>query len=425
MLSKRRTVTSIAAALAAGALLVGCSPDTGGNGNGGGSGESLPWGSTKEEYIAAFADLDPISIVAQAPSSPESALGARDKALWDAIGEWSGGKIEIEAHYNLALATFNEIDDALRDGRIDSAGPLPTFEPQQYPVTNDIANAAVVVSSAPSIETMVLLALMNDLMYSAPEAIAEYEDNGLKPLIAHQAPGTTLMACTGPYTSLSTLAGRNLPSSNAGQTALFNAWGANPVSIQAIEAFEGLQRGVIDCNPSNPMTTQSIGVAEIAPYLVAATGASIHAGWGTMVFSTATWDSLPLLAQQLIFDLHINTYLPETVKVVWEATGDIADMAASNGGGFVLLESDANDLVGVVAEDILADIAASTALDGEALVDRARERNEFWVNAIEELGFEADVGYDELAEWSADHQDLSAWVDLMYSEIWESHRPGS
>lgn len=418
---RKRTIGAMIAI--SGLLLAGCAQSGGNGGTTGDAGESLGWGSSKEDYIAAFEDVDPIEIVAQAPGSPESALGARDTLLWDAIEEWSGGKIQVDAQYNLALAPYIEIDDAMRDGRIDSAGPLPTFKPQQYPVSNEVANAAVIVSASPSTDVMVLLSLMNDLMYDTPTALAEFEENGLVPLVAHQAPGTTSLACTGPYSSLDDLAGRTLPSSNEGQTAAFDAWGANSVSLPFVEVFEGLQRGVVDCNPSNSLTNQSSGVVEIAPHLVAASGGSLAAGWGTMMFSKDTWDSLPVLAQQLIFDLHLSVYLPETVKAVWSATADIAELGAANGGGYILLEDDAQEALDEVNSEILDEVAASDVLDGAELVERATERNEFWVRTIEELGFESDVSYDDLADWTADHQDFTAWVEILYSEIWAEHRP--
>ncbi len=101
-------------------LLAGCAESSSGGSGANGGGEGVAFGATMEEYKAAFADVDPIVLYTQSPSTQGSTGGAFIDAYTSAVEEWSDGKITFDIAYSDAIAKSTEIDNAVVDGRSTS-----------------------------------------------------------------------------------------------------------------------------------------------------------------------------------------------------------------------------------------------------------------------------------------------------------------
>src|SRR5690606_7906662 len=138
MLRKRRSRLGMVALATAGlVVLAGCS--SGGNAGDGPAGEGplhegLPWGSSAEEFAAAVADMDKVTLTIQSSAPSASSTRAWSTIQFkNRVEEYSGGKIEVEVVYANAIATLIDNDDAVVDGRLDIATIVPLYEPSKYP----------------------------------------------------------------------------------------------------------------------------------------------------------------------------------------------------------------------------------------------------------------------------------------------------
>ena len=139
--ARPRTVGAVAAMSLAVAMLAGCAESSSATGSGEG-GEGLAYGATKEDYIAAFADIDPIVLHTQSPAPKGSPTGLPVEKYLDTVTEWSGGKITFDVAYSNAVAPPAEIDNALVDGRLDLGHIIPQYEPAEYPASTPFAGSS-------------------------------------------------------------------------------------------------------------------------------------------------------------------------------------------------------------------------------------------------------------------------------------------
>jgi TRAP-type C4-dicarboxylate transport system substrate-binding protein len=123
-----RSGKSLGAVLCASSLLLaGCGGAGGAEDSAGG--ESVPAGATKEDYAAALADMEPITLTTQSPESPGAAGARATEEYAAAIEEWSDGKITVEIAYGNAIAAADAVEDALADGRLDFNVIIPQYDP--------------------------------------------------------------------------------------------------------------------------------------------------------------------------------------------------------------------------------------------------------------------------------------------------------
>jgi len=417
-------------------LAAGCA----GAADGGGSGadedatagaDGLPPGATKEEYIAAFEDIEPIHLVAQTtgPKGLEVFSGSKDE-LWIAmIEEWSGGKITFDVSYSYAIAPVTEVDDALIDGRLDVAGFVPSVKPSEYPVYSEFLKAAVLNhDSEPIIGPLHGNAFMMDLGYQIPEVREEIEDHGIQVIFPANVTIPTGLFCTTPKVDLDSMQGAVVATTNGTIASYMTALGGSPTSMPYTEAFEGLQRGAIDCSATAISIAGAVGTAEAAPNAsVAGAGSSLGASPGAYGMNKKKWDSLPLVAQQLFFDAGIAFFTNWVGGQVDEmARAVVANQEA--GGGVRAFDDAVNKILKEENGKTLASVRESTVFaDGDAVVDLMEEVSDKWYRIVaDELDYPADVTFDELPSWLEENGptlDVTRYMDKFYDEVIAKYRP--
>lgn len=129
-------------------IAAGCAEDRGSGGSGGG-GPSVDYGASKEEYAAALADMEPVTLTLQSTAPKGAATGRRFEEYAAAVEEWSDGKITFEIVFSNAIAPANEVDDALADGRLDIGSVMPSLEPAEFPANNVMWDVSFVGRQTP------------------------------------------------------------------------------------------------------------------------------------------------------------------------------------------------------------------------------------------------------------------------------------
>lgn len=376
----------------------------------------VAYGASKDEYIAAFEEIDPIELRMQTEGSSGSDAAAGRETFAEALSEWSGGKITVEMGWaNSFVPDALDWNDALADGRLDIALYLPTYEPDIYPLYNELGNASALdpwtVTAGP-----IQAGWMNQIGFQE-EYLAEIEDTGVVPLLAN-VPffNFNTLFCAKPLSDLSDFAGQQISASGTLKAAEVSALGAGPVAMPFTDQYEALQRGVITCALTSHGAYEAGGLAPLVPYIVADSRVAFESPLASLGIGKAVWDDLPLVAQQLIFDrldvLMENEMLHQYIRM---ENGLAA--AAENGGGTVELSADAADAV-VAANE--------AAVDELTHGDEYRAASEEWTAIVEdELGFATDEPYVEWVESGAyAEREYEAYIDRLYEQVLLPHRPG-
>ena len=413
MATSHRFLLPLTAALAAGALaLTGCS-----NGGDGGdpADDGIPYGASKADYIAAFEDLDPITIRMQTEGTEGTDQAAPREALAAALEEWSGGKITVEMGYsNSFCANAQEWNDCLEDGRVDIALAQPSYEPDLFPLLSGVATAGVLVPFT-STGPMIATAWVAEVGYSE-DYLAEYHDNGIQPLLPMWPSFSyTTMFCATERTSLADFAGLQISASGTLKAAEVTALGGTPVAMPFTDQYEALQRGVIGCALTSTGAVDAAGLEPLTPFAVFDGEVAWEAPVSTLSAGKDFWDGLPLVAQQLIFD-QLGPLTATMVPTEGSRTKVMIDELLANGGGLITLDDDAREAV---------QAANDKAVDALPDADNLRETAARWTEIVND---ELDYGSEPFGDWIIDEgyldRDRQPFLDRLYEDVLLEHRPG-
>ena len=392
------------------------------------AGSGLKPGATKEEYIAAFKDVEPLELDFQyAASNPNSFSSLRDIEWAETVEEWSGGKITMNVHPGNSIAAPTDVPAALADGRLDFANYVGTYEPQRMAAFADLTKSLVQVPSSPLIAELVTQAVLADVGFSTPEVIANYEDQGMHVLHPAVPSGNTTAICREDVSSPADWKGAQVRGNAQAHEIQVQALGGTLTSIQLAEGYEALERGVLDCSLQSTGTAYNVGWLEVAPFLKMPKEASYAPGPGSMV-AGSSWKTLPLVAQQLMFDqmrLYVSGEHYNAVTSVVLA----AEKAKEQGGSMEYLDEESEKALARANEEILQQVENSPNVDGALMNKNVSEAIEKWTGIAKELGYEEKGDVTHFADWyegSTDFKNreyLQPFADRIYEEVIVPNRP--
>lgn len=428
MRARSRKTGAVAVVLVAAMSVAGCSKaDGGGAGNAGG--EGVDPGATKQEYQAAFEEVDSIDLSFQvAAQNPESYASLRDLEFAKSLEEWSGGKISVDIHYAGSVAAPTEVPDALVDGRLDLAHYYTTYEPDQMPTyVDDLTTSMVQVRSTPLVGEIVSHAVLQQVAFETPEIMDEFESRGMHVISPASSFGNTEMICSAERGSLADLEGAQIRGNAKAHEAEIKALGGAVGSVELAEGYEAFQRGVLDCSLQAPSTAVSVGWLDVAPHVYFPRDQGFAPGPGSLV-AGSTWEQLPLVAQQLMVD-RMADYTSAELYGALQSIEDTQQAISEKGGEIQYLDADAEKALSEANQSLLDDVADSDTVDGEALNVEVKKRIDEWTAIAEELGYTDEGDFDEFDTWykgSNDFEDrtyLEPIAERMYEEIFLAARP--
>lgn len=422
--SRRATNRSAAIAIGASSALLLAACSGGGGGGAQADGPSVAPGATIEEYQAAFAEIDPITLriqVTPAEGAPENEPAQR----WaDSIEEWSGGAITFEWGYsNAFVPNSGELFQALSDGRLDIApSTVPYTNPTLFPKLTNVFNASLLDENTPASQ-LATPSWLTEMTLTDPELVAEAEAAGVQFLGVRPTFGVSVLQCPEAWTTLDELRGKTSFAAGPANVAQLEALGMSPTTIAYTELYESVERGIVECISMTVDYALISGLAGMLPHGMLSTETSFGSfpSWWTM--SKVTWDGLPRIAQQLLIDRLDVIYgggEPGSTDLEVKSTqlSDWLEQAGSKGGGFVELDAaasaalkGANDAtVQALSNDVdLAAIEAAQAEWSAAVVDLYPDL------PTDLTTFLADGGFASV--------DLQPWGDVVYEELLLSIRP--
>lgn len=422
-ITKPRVAAMATMALVGSLALAGCAEEGGGGNSAGGDG--IEAGATMDEYKEAFADVDAMTLNTQSPAPKGSVTGANVEAYLAAIEEWSDGKITFEIAYSNAVAPPAEIDDALRDGRLDLGQVLPIYEPSEYPATAALIETGFISNQSAIVGALQSNAWPNEVFFNNDDVMQEWDEQGLVPMVPIYNSGSNGFFCSSEKRSLDDIDGAATGSGGTAQSAQVEALGGSPSSVPYTELFESLERGVVDCTVSSPTVAVLGGFVEEAPNVVIDPEAGFALAPGGMAFSKATWETLPLVVQQLFWD-RLDIFIGQNItEKIWPNTVLAAEGAKAAGGSIETFEEDARTALQEENAALLEEIRAGDAFsDSNAVVDDVEASAERWLTEVEGLGYADEVEYNDFDTWyTEDEIDVQPFLDVLIEDVFADHRP--
>ncbi|MCG2621284.1 TRAP transporter substrate-binding protein DctP [Arthrobacter sp. I2-34] len=426
-MNRKRSFRPAAAGLTLLALFLGgCSASSGTAA----SQESVEPGSSKEEYAAALAGMEPVTLTMQLPSAPKSTTSAPNEAYAAAVEEWSGGKIKFDILYANSRVTINEMNAALADGLVDSGMHMPVTEPESFPANTLAGDLMFLQESTPLAGSMQLVSSWIEFGAQQEAISNELEEYGIQPLLPLLPTSGTSLLCNGQaVTSLGEAKGKQIRAGAPSNVPAIEVLGATAVSLPVAEVYQGLQRGVVDCAAGNAVLANTVGLFEVTTDWtldpeVQLAGTSMSFG-----FNKDRWDSLPLAARQLLWD-RLDGYIEQHLATtVIKQTGEAIGVANKAGVKFHEWAPDARDAIKAHLNSFLEEAPgqAPKDVDGAAFVEAAKTANDRWKTIItEDLGFKDDTAWSELDSWISENElDVSPLSDRLMEEALLPHRPAA
>lgn len=413
----------LVAAIAGLSLVTACASGPGGSGGSAG-GEGLPADATKEEFVAALADMDEITLTTQSAATPGKSASVATEMYKEAVQEWSGGKIKIEITYSNGIVPFQESITAIADGLMDFGYIVPLYEPSRYPASNALITSSSIARPTPLVGTLQTTAMLSEATYASPDIVKELESSGVKLMIPAMPSDSAALSCTSERARLDQLKGARTRVASEVHSQQSEALGMSPVSLAHAETYEALQRGTVDCVLSLLLAADLLGILTEAPHVAIDAEAGFATSTSPIAFSQARWEELPLAAQQLLFDKG-RIVLEEMIHVLFESNKSALETVAKSGGGVTGFDADARAALQAKNDKLMEQVSASDGLsDGDAFVKTTTDSAGKWLEIItEDLGYE-DVSYADFGKWyQRDKVDLTAYLDRMWNDVMQPQRP--
>lgn len=412
------TRRAIAGLTAAGLLLSGCGA-TGGASDDPAMNKGVAYGTSIEEYQSAFRNLDPITIRVQA-DGPQDAPASLGRQAWmAAVEKWSGGKITVEWGYSSAFVpSATEWAGGLADGRMDVSTFLPYYTPEVFPKLSELTNATFLDGNSPT-ATLSSTGWVTEVLYSLAEYQEEAEANGVHVLGLMPSGNISGIFCTKSRTSLKDLDGVAVSASGQGRVKQLTALGMAPQSIAFTELYEALERGVVGCGSTVVTAVDTIGATGLVPYATADPEVSLVGFPAFVAIGKDKWDSLPLVARQLLYDRMDVMFEQEanhemSRNVTWLA------QARAAGGGFRPFAKDARDKLKATNKTLLDEMTRNGVDTGT--VTAAWKRWTATVN--DKLYPDITKDLDEfLRAGGFKDVDLKPFAKAVFDDVLVRHRP--
>lgn len=401
----------IGGGLAAALVLTGCA-------SGGGS------GADPTEDGSSLEGMEPIVLTYSDSNVETAAHVIAMQKFMEQVTEATDGKITFETYYAAALHPVTESLSAIQNDLTDITFVSPSNVPDLMP--------------AGLWETTISQGAINpefpmSLIEGTPVQFAAYQDGALADELAKYdaatlatwgtAPNSVL--CKPEVTSADQAAGKTIRTPGPPFLNEVEQMSMTNVTLPVTDVFEGLQRGVIDCfmNVISPFIT--LGIWDEAKYFIPAHFAT--SSGSQLLIKKSVLESLPLEAQQIIFDARIDL-LVNIVEASLDRNVQWANEAPEKGVVFVDPTS-FNEAIDVAREAYTEEALASAPagiIDPEGFAANLTELADGWKAVAGGLEIESGSpatqdGWIELYQ-SVEDIDWDAYADVLH-EYLADYRP--
>ncbi|QEW19511.1 TRAP transporter solute receptor, DctP family [Marinibacterium anthonyi] len=212
--------------------------------------------------LVCTAQADTYKWITFKPQGAGDAQAITTQWLVDEFAKRTGGKDKIEVFWGGSVAKTREIPDALAAGVGDFGDIITPYFPDLMPLNN-----AVGFFIPQPMNTLEVGEFMEKMHATYPQFDEELASQNLHAFGFRPLENYGLL-CTKPVRSAADLKGLRIRSYGFAYPKLIEALGASPVSIATSEAYEALQRSIIDCTPIGPALARGWKYDEVAKYYI-------------------------------------------------------------------------------------------------------------------------------------------------------------
>jgi TRAP-type C4-dicarboxylate transport system substrate-binding protein len=264
--------------------------------------------------FAAAAKADTLKWITFKPQAAGDPQAITTQWFADEFKKRTGGKHDIKIFWGGSVAKITEIPNALESGLGDIGDVVTPYFPDKLLINN------VVGFFIPQPHSEIEL---SQKMIDWAGRYKQFDDEmkrynmkviGWRPLEKYG------LICTKPIRSAAEFAGKRIRGYGFALPQLIKALGATPVSMATPEAYEALQRGILDCSPIGITLARGWRYEEVAKYFI---NIKLGAGWGHLIaMNRKSYEKLDPQTRAILEGLG-REYVIEYVNVLDDLTQKI------------------------------------------------------------------------------------------------------
>ena len=295
--------------------------------------------------------------------------------MFERLAERSDGEISAEIFFGGSLLPARTTLSGIASGAADLGYVYPAYTPAELPIQSFLNNASFV-----SDDMWTVALAYTELNYTNPEAIAEWEGQGVIMPGAHATPLYHIM-CNTPVTTVDEARGKRMRTAGASFSGLVDTLGGTSVSVPIGDAYSGIQRGSLDCIIADPNTLVSFSFNEVVTDVTTAPlGVVTGAIWA---FNADTWNGLSEEHKAMIRD-EMGIAIVRTHMEFDLNAADAFEDARSRGIALHEPGADLSAEIDAYKARYVADlIAGAEGFDAQALYDEFAALQQAWAERLD------------------------------------------
>ena len=214
--------------------------------------------------LATSVSAQDISIAYGAYSPPTSdSIDQGIKVFLDSMKEMSNGSIDYELFAGGVMVADRTTLAGVRDGLVDGAQIATIYFPSELPQNSLITNLSPALTAD---ARAVSAAVTEFVLLNCEDCMEELRGWNIEYLGGY-AISTYDLICVEPAETMADLSGRTVRAAGS-LGPIATTLGMVPVNLGQSEAYEGLQRGQLDCTLGSPGALQSFSYGDVAKNVI-------------------------------------------------------------------------------------------------------------------------------------------------------------
>ena len=246
---------------------------------------------------ASDGGIDEVTLSYSDLTSSTSAAGESVQKWIDELDAESDGNVVVEPYWSSSLLTSADALSGTGSGVADITYTVVTYQPQALPVTNWMNEQGSLPLDSYPHSQLQTVGVMNEL-FNTDDVAAEFESQGVKFLASTSVAGKYDLLCSKEISDQSDLSGLRVRAPGPVWAAEAEALGMTVVNVAQGEAYEAIQRGLVDCQIGAPFMYEDYALNEVAKHYYPA-GFSANMGL-VLLMNLDKWESLSPETQELL-----------------------------------------------------------------------------------------------------------------------------
>lgn len=316
--------------------------------------------------------------------------------FFDRVTAATDGALTFKVFTDGTIAGGRNTLQAVRDGLADMGLLATSYHPGELRTAAWLSEGSILVRDA-----LVGAGAYNEMIFkNCPQCLDEMAEQGIVPIVYHATPPYKTM-CNKPVETAEDMKGLRVRTFGS-WASWVNAAGGNAVTMTVPEAYEGLERGQVDCVAGSAAWLIQFSLFDVVSH-VSNLPIGTFAGGVPLNMNERTWSGLTDEQKTLLYREGVNAAVD--VAIEFDAEDNQA-LAAAGEHEVAVIEPAADlqaafDAFAETEVQRLADLAEQRGIEnGDALLNTYLELLAKWEGIVDELDGDRDAVaariYDEV-----------------------------